>query len=102
MATHTDYLWFQTTARQEFIRITDDVRRIVNESGITDGMALVSAMHITAAVYVNASTRFNDGGELGLGAEMGVSTSKIHAYGPMGLEHLTTQKWIVYGEGQIR
>ena len=55
-----------------------------------------------SCVLINASTRFNDGGELGLGAEMGVSTSKIHAYGPMGLEHLTTQKWIVYGEGQIR
>jgi glutamate-5-semialdehyde dehydrogenase len=55
-----------------------------------------------SCVLINASTRFNDGGELGLGAEMGVSTSKIHAYGPMGLEHLTTEKWIVYGEGQIR
>jgi len=55
-----------------------------------------------SCVLINASTRFNDGGELGLGAEMGVSTSKIHAYGPMGLEHLTTSKWIVYGEGQTR
>jgi glutamate-5-semialdehyde dehydrogenase len=55
-----------------------------------------------SCVLVNASTRFNDGGELGLGAEMGISTSKLHAYGPMGLEHLTTLKWIVYGEGQIR
>lgn len=55
-----------------------------------------------SCVLVNASTRFNDGGELGLGAEMGISTSKLHAYGPMGLEHLTTSKWIVFGEGQIR
>lgn len=55
-----------------------------------------------SCVLVNASTRFNDGGELGLGAEMGISTSKLHAYGPMGLEHLTTLKWIVYGEGQVR
>ncbi|MFO0551845.1 MAG: glutamate-5-semialdehyde dehydrogenase [Polyangiaceae bacterium] len=55
-----------------------------------------------SCVLVNASTRFNDGGELGLGAEMGISTSKLHAYGPMGLEHLTTLKWIVHGEGQVR
>jgi glutamate-5-semialdehyde dehydrogenase len=55
-----------------------------------------------SCVLVNASTRFNDGGELGLGAEIGISTSKLHAYGPMGLESLTTKKWIVYGEGQIR
>jgi glutamate-5-semialdehyde dehydrogenase len=53
-------------------------------------------------VLVNASTRFNDGGELGLGAEIGISTTKLHAYGPMGLESLTALKWIGYGEGQTR
>ncbi len=53
MATFTDYLWFITSRRQEFIRITDEVRAIVEKSGIRDGMVLVSAMHITAAVYVN-------------------------------------------------
>ena len=53
MPTFTDYLWFTTARRQEFIRITDQVRAIVQRSGITDGMVLVSAMHITAAVYVN-------------------------------------------------
>jgi len=53
MATHTDYLWFNTKTRQEFIRITDDVARIVSESSIRDGLALVSAMHITSGVYVN-------------------------------------------------
>ncbi|HOU89446.1 MAG TPA: glutamate-5-semialdehyde dehydrogenase [Polyangiaceae bacterium] len=55
-----------------------------------------------SAVMVNASTRFNDGGEFGLGAEIGISTSKLHAYGPMGLESLTTEKWIVLGDGQVR
>jgi glutamate-5-semialdehyde dehydrogenase len=55
-----------------------------------------------SCVLVNASTRFNDGGELGLGAEIGISTSKLHAFGPMGIESLTTKKWIVYGEGQVR
>jgi glutamate-5-semialdehyde dehydrogenase len=53
-------------------------------------------------VLVNASTRFNDGGELGLGAEIGISTSKLHAFGPMGAQNLTAKKWIVYGDGQVR
>jgi glutamate-5-semialdehyde dehydrogenase len=55
-----------------------------------------------SCVVVNASTRFNDGGELGLGAEIGISTSKLHAYGPMGLESLTAEKWVVLGDGQVR
>ena len=55
-----------------------------------------------AAVYVNASTRFTDGGEFGLGAEIGISTQKKHARGPMGLEELTSCKYIIYGEGQVR
>ena len=55
-----------------------------------------------AAVYVNASTRFTDGGEFGLGAEIGISTQKLHARGPMGLAELTTVKYVVLGEGQIR
>ncbi len=56
----------------------------------------------SSAVMVNASTRFNDGYELGLGAEIGISTSKLHAFGPMGLEELTSKKFIVYGDGQIK
>ncbi len=56
----------------------------------------------SSAVMVNASTRFNDGGELGLGAEIGISTDKYHARGPCGLRELTSTKWVVYGDGQIR
>ncbi|MEI6225372.1 MAG: glutamate-5-semialdehyde dehydrogenase, partial [Deltaproteobacteria bacterium] len=55
-----------------------------------------------SAVMINASTRFNDGGELGLGAEIGISTTKLHAFGPMGLEELTTQKYVVEGRGNVR
>jgi glutamate-5-semialdehyde dehydrogenase len=56
----------------------------------------------SSTVLVNASTRFSDGFELGLGAEIGISTTKLHAFGPMGLEELTTTKFIVYGNGQVR
>ncbi len=56
----------------------------------------------SSVVLVNASTRFNDGGQLGLGAEIGINTSKLHAFGPMGLAELTTTKFIVYGSGQLR
>ena len=56
----------------------------------------------SAAVYVNCSTRFTDGGEFGLGCEMGISTQKLHARGPMGLEELCSYKYVIQGSGQIR
>ena len=66
-----------------------------------NAQAFVQAVN-SSAVFVNASTRFNDGGQFGLGAEVAVSTQKLHARGPMGLEELTTYKWVVFGDGHIR
>ncbi|MBW2477994.1 MAG: gamma-glutamyl-phosphate reductase, partial [Deltaproteobacteria bacterium] len=56
----------------------------------------------SSVVMVNASSRFSDGNQLGLGAEIGISTTKLHSFGPMGLEDLTTRKFIIFGAGQIR
>lgn len=97
------------------VRIVPDVRAAVehiNTYGSHHSDAIVAGSEIaqkmftqqvdSAAVYVNASTRFTDGGEFGMGAEIGISTDKLHARGPMGLEELTTYKYVVLGEGQIR
>ena len=73
---------------------------IVTES--TENARIFTASVDSAAVYVNVSTRFTDGGEFGLGCEMGISTQKLHARGPMGLRELTTYKYIIEGEGQVR
>ena len=73
---------------------------IVTENGQT--AARFTAAVDSAAVYVNASTRFTDGGEFGLGCEMGISTQKLHARGPMGLCELTSYKYVIRGNGQIR
>ena len=79
--------------------------RPVQESILTKDPANAqrfTAMVDSAAVYVNASTRFTDGGEFGLGCEMGISTQKLHARGPMGLEELCSYKYVIHGDGQIR
>lgn len=84
----------------------------INEHGTGHSEAIITSNYFTAqhfldqvdaaAVYVNASTRFTDGGEFGLGAEIGISTQKMHARGPMGLEEMTSCKYVIYGEGQVR
>ena len=71
-------------------------------TGDAHAAELFTAAVDSAAVYVNASTRFTDGGEFGLGCEIGISTQKLHARGPMGLEELTTYKYVIHGSGQIR
>jgi glutamate-5-semialdehyde dehydrogenase len=97
------------------VKVVDDVEEAIahiqahstehSESILTNDLnnanRFVQAIN-SAAVFVNASTRFNDGGQFGLGAEVAVSTQKLHARGPMGLEELTTYKWVCIGDGHIR
>ena len=90
----------------------DEAVEFINTHGTGHSEAIITSDYFTsqhfldeidaAAVYVNASTRFTDGGEFGLGAEIGISTQKLHARGPMGLEELTSCKYVIYGEGQVR
>ena len=97
------------------VKVVDGVKEAVNHIALhsthhSDGIVTENAktaevflrMVDSAAVYHNASTRFTDGGEFGLGCEMGISTQKLHARGPMGLMELTTYKYIIRGDGQIR
>ncbi|MBM6869116.1 glutamate-5-semialdehyde dehydrogenase [Pseudoflavonifractor phocaeensis] len=97
------------------VKVVDSAQEaidFINDHGTGHSEAIVTqdysaAQHFldavdAAAVYVNASTRFTDGGEFGLGAEIGISTQKMHARGPMGVEELTSSKYIIYGSGQIR
>ena len=94
------------------VKNAEEAINFINEHGTGHSESIVTGNYFTAqhfldavdaaAVYVNASTRFTDGGEFGLGAEIGISTQKLHARGPMGLEELTSGKYVIYGEGQIR
>ena len=97
------------------VRVVDDMdeaMRYIDEYGSQHTELIVTDSYANgqrflrevdaSAVMINASSRFNDGGQFGLGAEIGISTTKLHAYGPMGLEELTTRKFIVYGEGETR
>lgn len=107
---HAEYLALEIAVRvvQDFDQATDHISQY--GSGHTEVIAtelFATAQRFlkvvnSAVVMVNASSRFSDGGELGLGAEIGISTSKLHAYGPMGAESLTTEKFIVLGDGEIR
>ena len=97
------------------IRVVDDIQEAIDHiarygSGHTDAIVSADLQHVqqfvrdvdSSSVMVNTSTRFSDGGEYGLGAEVGISTDKLHARGPMGVRDLTTYKWVVYGNGQLR
>ncbi|MEA5666652.1 glutamate-5-semialdehyde dehydrogenase [Stenotrophomonas sp. ATCM1_4] len=80
---------------------TSDHTEVIATGTPAHGQAFVQALR-SAVVMVNASSRFSDGGELGLGAEIGISTTRLHSYGPMGLEALTVERFVVQGEGQVR
>jgi len=105
-----EYLDLIITAKQVFS--IDEAIEHINRFGSHHSDAIITKDYSnarkfltevdSASVYVNASTRFTDGGEFGLGAEIGISTDKLHCRGPMGLEDLTTTKYIIYGDGQIR
>ena len=106
-AEYDDYILAVRTVKD-----LEEAVRFINAHGTGHSEAIITANYFkaqrfldavdAAAVYVNASTRFTDGGEFGLGAEIGISTQKMHARGPMGLEELTSCKYVIYGEGQVR
>ena len=88
-------------AIEHIVRFTSGHSEAIITENITTAELFLNAID-AAAVYVNASTRFTDGGQFGLGAEVAISTQRLHARGPMGLKELTTYKWVVFGEGQVR
>ena len=89
------------TAIAHINEYTSDHTEVIITQDISSSQAFIRQIN-SSVVMVNASSRFSDGNQLGLGSEIGISTSKLHAYGPMGLEALTTEKFVVYGDGQIR
>ncbi|SMC56312.1 glutamate-5-semialdehyde dehydrogenase [Papillibacter cinnamivorans] len=113
-ATHEDYYteFLDYILAVKVVNDAEEAIRFINKHSSGHSEAIVTNNYFTAqkflnevdsaAVYVNASTRFTDGSEFGLGAEIGISTQKMHARGPMGLEELTSSKFVIYGEGQIR
>ncbi len=106
----TEYLDYTISAK--IVSSVDEAINHISKYGTGHSECIVTSDYFTAnkftsqvdaaAVYVNASTRFTDGGEFGYGAEIGISTQKLHARGPLGLDKLTSEKYIVTGEGQIR
>jgi len=80
---------------------TSDHTEVIISQDISRSQTFIRQIN-SSVVMINASSRFSDGNQLGLGSEIGISTSKLHAYGPMGLEALTTEKFVVYGDGQVR
>ena len=82
-------------------RYTSDHTEVIATTDEAAARRFVDSLR-SAVVMVNASSRFSDGGELGLGAEIGISTTRLHSYGPMGLEALTVERFVVRGEGQVR
>ncbi len=114
LATDTDW-GFEFLSLTLAVRVVDSqtmAQDHIDQYGSNHSEAIMTADYSRAmrfirevdasAVFVNSSTRFNDGGEFGLGAEIGISTSKLHAYGPMGVKELTSAKFVVLGQGQIR
>ncbi|MBN2280288.1 MAG: glutamate-5-semialdehyde dehydrogenase [Candidatus Marinimicrobia bacterium] len=88
-------------AMEHIQKYTSDHTEIIITNNYKNSQKFINTIN-SSVVMVNASSRFSDGGEFGLGAEIGISTSKLHAYGPMGVESLTTEKFVVLGDGQVR
>ena len=110
--TQTFKLFLSLTAAVKVVDSLDEALEHIETYGSGHSEAIITedysaAMRFlaevdAAAVFVNASTRFTDGSQLGLGAEVGISTQKFHARGPMGLRELTSYKWVIMGNGQVR